>query len=45
MTAALILFAATYILMIVFQKYRPWIALASAAVFIISGLLPAGRLL
>ena len=45
MTAALILFAATYILMIVFQKYRPWIALASAAVFIISGLLPAGKAL
>ena len=40
MTAALILFAVTYVLMMIFQKYRPWIALASAAVYLISGMLP-----
>ena len=34
---ALILFAVTYILLIAFQKYRPYIALASAAVFTIIG--------
>ncbi len=34
MTVAIILFAVTYVLMIAFGKYRPWIALASGAVFI-----------
>ena len=34
---ALILFAVSYILLIAFQKYRPYIALASAAVFTIIG--------
>ena len=40
MIYAIILFAITYVLMLTFSKYRPYIALASAAVFIISGMLP-----
>ena len=32
---AIILFAATYVLMIAFGKYRPYIALASGVLFII----------
>ncbi|MEE1280183.1 MAG: SLC13 family permease [Oscillospiraceae bacterium] len=40
MIPALILFAATYVLMLVFSKYRPYIALSSALIFIISGMLP-----
>ena len=42
MIPAIILFAVTYVLMIVFGKYRPWIALASGVVFIVSGMLPLG---
>ncbi len=38
MIPALIIFIVTYILMLALQKYRPWIALSSAAVFIILGL-------
>ncbi len=38
MIPALIMFAITYVLMLAFQKYRPWIALTSAAVFVILGL-------
>ena len=38
MVLALIIFAITYILMLSLQKYRPWIALSSAALFIILGL-------
>ena len=45
MIPALIIFLATYVLMIIFQKVRPWIALASAAVFLITGLLPWGKAL
>ena len=40
MIAALALFAATYVLMLVFSKYRPYIALASALIFVVSGMLP-----
>lgn len=43
--AAIAVFAITYILMLVFSKYRPCIALASALFFIISGMLPAGKIL
>ena len=39
MILALGLFALTYVLMLVFSKYRPYIALASALVFIFSGML------
>ena len=42
---ALVLFIVTYILMIALQKYRPWIALASAAVFIVSGIVPLSGVL
>ena len=42
MIPALILFAVTYVLMIIFGKYRPWIALASGLIFILSGMLPLG---
>jgi Na+/H+ antiporter NhaD/arsenite permease-like protein len=40
MTYAIILFAITYVLMLAFGKYRAYIALGSAAIFIISGMLP-----
>lgn len=40
MYPAIILFAATYVLMLTFSKYRPYIALASAALFLVSGMLP-----
>ena len=39
MIPALIVFILTYILMLSFQKYRPWIALCSAAVMLILGAL------
>jgi len=41
---ALALFAVTYVLMLVFSKYRPYIALASAVVFIATGMLPMGQI-
>lgn len=40
MIPAIILFAATYVLMLTFSKYRPYIALTSGAIFILSGMLP-----
>lgn len=40
MLAAIILFAITYILMLVFTKKRTYIALASGLIFIITGMLP-----
>ena len=43
MIYAIILFALTYVLMLAFQKYRPYIALASAVVFIATGMLPLGQ--
>ena len=45
MYVALALFAITYILMLVFSKYRPYIALASGLIFIVSGMLPLGNVL
>ena len=42
MTLAIILFAATYVLMLTFEKYRPYIALTSGIVFILTGILPLG---
>ena len=38
MIAALCIFIVIYILMLTLQKYRPWIALSGAAVFIVLGL-------
>lgn len=37
MTLALVIFLVTYVLMLALQKYRPWVALTSAAVFIVLG--------
>ncbi len=45
MLSAIILFAATYVLMLTFSKFRPYIALASAAIFIVSGMLPLNQIL
>ena len=44
MLYALILFAITYVLMLTFSKYRPYIALASALVFILTGMLPLDQI-
>lgn len=41
---ALILFALTYVLMITLQKQRPWVAVGSALVFLVSGIVPMGEL-
>ena len=40
MLPAIILFALTYILILMFAEYRPYVALGSAAVFLLSGMLP-----
>ena len=45
MLPALILFAVTYILMLSFSKYRPYIALTSGLIFILSGMLPLNLIL
>ncbi|MBQ8202984.1 MAG: TRAP transporter large permease subunit [Clostridia bacterium] len=44
MLPAIILFAATYVLMLVFGKYRPYIALASGVIFIATGMLPLNQI-
>lgn len=44
MIYAIILFAVTYVGMIAFSKYRPFIALGSALIFIVSGMLPLGKI-
>ena len=44
MLLAIILFAATYVLMLTFSKYRPYIALASAVVFIATSMLPLNQI-
>lgn len=43
MIPAIILFAVTYILMLAFSKYRPYIALVSGLIFIVTGMLPLGE--
>ncbi len=45
MLPAIFIFAVTYVLMLAFSKYRPYIALASGVVFIICGMLPIGNIL
>lgn len=45
MIPAIILFAATYILMLAFSKYRPYIALVSGLIFIVTGMLPLNEVL
>lgn len=42
MLPAIVLFALTYLLMLTFSKFRPYIALGSALVFIVTGMLPIG---
>ena len=44
MIPALIIFIITYILMIALPKWRVWVALASAFIFVVSGLLPIAKL-
>lgn len=43
MTIALILFALTYVGLLTFQDKRHWVALASAALFVVLGILPVGN--
>ena len=43
MIPAIILFAVTYVLMLIFGKFRPYIALASGVIFIATGMLPLGN--
>lgn len=38
--AAIAVFAIAYILMLTFSKYRPYIALGGALIFIVTGMLP-----
>ncbi len=45
MLPAIILFALTYVLMLTFGKYRPYIALASGLIFAVSGMLPLGEII
>ena len=45
MIPALILFAVTYVAMLVFSKYRPYIALGSALIYIVTGMLPLDQIL
>ena len=45
MLPAIILFAATYVLMLTFSKYRPYIALVSGVIFIVTGMLPLGNII
>ena len=45
MIPAIVLFALTYVLMLIFSKYRPYIALGSALIFIVSGMLPLKEIL
>ena len=45
MLPAIVLFAATYVLMLTFSKYRPYIALASGVIFIVSGMLPFDQII
>ncbi len=45
MIPALIVFAVTYVLILAFPKFRPFIALGSGIVFIASGMLPLDKIL
>ena len=45
MPVALGLFIVTYVLMLTFQKFRPYIALVSACIFLVTGMLPAGKIM
>ena len=43
MTIAIIIFAMTYLSLLIFSNYRAWIALGSAALFIALGIMPLGE--
>ncbi len=45
MIFAIIVFVAAYILMLAFEKFRPYIALAGGLVFVVSGMLPLQKVL
>ena len=45
MLPAIILFALTYVLMLTFSKFRPYIALASGVIFIVMGMLPVSEII
>ncbi|MBQ4037262.1 MAG: TRAP transporter large permease subunit [Clostridia bacterium] len=45
MIPAIIIFAVSYVLMLAFSKYRPYIALGTAALFLVLGMLPWGSAL
>ena len=45
MIYAMLLFAVTYVLMLTFSQYRPYIALASGAIFIAAGMLPVDQII
>ncbi len=45
MLPAIILFAVTYALMLIFPKYRTYIAIGSGIIFIASGVLPAAKII
>ena len=45
MILAIVLFVITYILMLTFSKFRPYIALASGVIFIVTGMLPLENVL
>ena len=45
MYAAIAIFALAYVLMLVFSKFRPYIALGAALIFVISGLLPLNEVI
>jgi len=45
MYGAIAVFAIAYVLMLVFSKYRPYIALGAALVFVVSGMLPVKNIL
>ena len=41
---ALALFLTVYVLMIILPKYRPWVALCGAVIFLIAGIVPLGKI-
>ena len=43
--AAMAIFAVAYVLMLVFSKYRPYIALGAALLFVVTGMLPVGNII
>ncbi|HIY09263.1 MAG TPA: arsenic transporter [Firmicutes bacterium] len=44
MVYAIVLFVLTYVLMLAFSRYRPYIALGSALIFILTGMLPRDQI-